>query len=101
MDSMKPGGGGRFKAMEGKLSHRPGVTNPGALAAYIGRRKYGDKRMASMATKGRERHEKARMPADRSPMKERGTRLGEKPAEKRRRTAAEVVGMKAYQDDDT
>ena len=40
-DSMKPGGGGRFKALEGKLEHRKGVTDPGALAAYIGRRKYG------------------------------------------------------------
>lgn len=55
MDRMAPGGGGRFAAMESKLSHRPGVTNPGALSAYIGRRKYGAKRMASMAHKGEER----------------------------------------------
>jgi len=52
---MAPGGGGRFAAMEHKLAHRPGVTNPGALAAYIGRRKYGAKRMASMAEHGKER----------------------------------------------
>ena len=52
---MAPGGGGRFAAMEHKLAKRPGVENPGALAAYIGRRKYGEKRMASMAHKGQER----------------------------------------------
>lgn len=80
MDSMKPGGGGRFKALEGKLSHRPGVTNPGALAAYIGRRKYGDKRMAHMASAGRKRHDAAR---------------------KESKGGAERTGMRAYQDEDT
>jgi hypothetical protein len=52
---MKPGGGGRFKAMEAKVSHEKGVHNPAALAAYIGRRRYGAKKMASMAARGRER----------------------------------------------
>jgi hypothetical protein len=56
-DSMKVGGGGRFKALEGKLEHRKGVSNPGALAAYIGRRKYGAHRMAQMAAHGRARAE--------------------------------------------
>jgi hypothetical protein len=48
MDKMAPGGGGRFKAMvaSGKSP---------ALAAYIGRRKYGAKRMAHMAAAGRAR----------------------------------------------
>ena len=48
--SMKVGGGGRFAAMvaSGKSP---------ALAAYIGRRKYGAKRMAKMAAHGRERAE--------------------------------------------
>ena len=54
-DSMKPGGGGRFKAMEHKVSHEKGVHNPAALAAYIGRRKYGAHRMAQMAAHGRAR----------------------------------------------
>lgn len=54
-DSMKLGGGGRFKALEGKLEHRKGVSNPGALAAYIGRRKYGAAKMAKMSAAGRER----------------------------------------------
>lgn len=51
----KPGGGGRFKALEGKLDHKKGVTNPGGLAAMIGRKKYGAKRMAEMAAKGKEK----------------------------------------------
>jgi hypothetical protein len=42
------GQGGRFAALEQNLSKRPGVTNPGALAAYIGRKKYGAKRFASL-----------------------------------------------------
>ena len=46
--SMKPGGGGRFAAMvaSGKSP---------ALAAYIGRKKYGAKKMAKFAAHGRER----------------------------------------------
>lgn len=53
--SKKPklGSGARFKALEGKLAKEPGVTNPGALAASIGRNKYGAGKMASMAAKGR------------------------------------------------
>jgi hypothetical protein len=47
------GQGGRFAALEGKLSKQKGITNPGALAASIGRKKYGSKKMASMASKGR------------------------------------------------
>lgn len=51
--SMKPGGGGRFQKLEGELAHRKGVSNPAALAAYIGRKKYGAKRMAKMSAHGR------------------------------------------------
>lgn len=43
------GQGGRFAALEHKLAGRPGVTNPGALAASIGRRKYGGARFAAMS----------------------------------------------------
>ena len=53
--SMKPGGGGRFAALKEKLSHRPGVTNPGALAAAIGRKKYGAAKMAKFSAEGRKR----------------------------------------------
>lgn len=47
------GSGGRFEALKDKLANRPGVKNPAALAAAIGRKKYGAKKMASMASKGR------------------------------------------------
>jgi hypothetical protein len=49
--SMKLGGGGRFQKL---VSHLKGhVDNPGAVAASIGRKKYGAKKMASMAAKGK------------------------------------------------
>ena len=53
MAKPKLGSGGRFKALKGKLSKRPGVTSPGGLAAYIGRRKYGAGRFANLAAAGR------------------------------------------------
>ena len=37
----KPGSGKNFSKLEASLAGRPGVTNPGGLAAWIGRRKYG------------------------------------------------------------
>lgn len=51
---MRPGGGGRFQKLKGELSER-GARDPGALAAFIGRKKYGGKRFAAMGRKGRER----------------------------------------------
>ena len=53
-DSMKPGGGGRFKKLKGKLKKK-GAKDPGALAAWIGRKKYGKKKMTkfSQAAKNR------------------------------------------------
>lgn len=51
----KLGSGERFKELEGKLAHRKGVSSPGALAAFIGRKKFGKKKMAEMSAKGRER----------------------------------------------
>lgn len=52
--SMKPGGGGRFAELSAKLA-REGVRNPGAIAAKVGREKYGQKQMTEWAVKGRER----------------------------------------------
>ena len=46
--------GARFKALTSKLK-KGGAKNPKALAAFIGRKKYGKKKMASMAKKGRKR----------------------------------------------
>ena len=48
--NMKLGGGGRFSALESKLASKPGIRNPEALAASIGRKKYGKKRMQSLAS---------------------------------------------------
>lgn len=58
-DPVKPnpkapiGQGGRFAALEDKLSDEPGVDNPGALAASIGRKKFGKDKFQNMAAKGR------------------------------------------------
>lgn len=49
----KLGSGARFAALTHKLEGRKGVKNPKALAAYIGRKKYGAKRMSKMAAAGR------------------------------------------------
>jgi hypothetical protein len=54
MAKPKLGSGARFKALENKLSHK-GIENPGALAAVIGRKKYGAKKMAAMSSAGRRR----------------------------------------------
>lgn len=49
------GTGARFAALKHKLAGRKGVTDPGALAAYIGRRKYGVKKFQALAARGRKR----------------------------------------------
>ena len=53
MAKPKLGGGGRFKALKKELAGKKGVTDPGALAAAIGRKKYGAKKMAKMAAAGK------------------------------------------------
>ncbi len=45
------GEGGRFAAMEHKLAGK--VRNPKAVAAAIGRKKYGATKMAAMAKAGK------------------------------------------------
>jgi hypothetical protein len=55
--SMKPGGGGRFAAMKAKLSGK--VRNPAAVAAVIGRKKYGPSKMAKFSAAGRARMAKS------------------------------------------
>lgn len=49
----KLGSGKRFSALKKSLAGRKGVTNAGALAAYIGRKKYGAKKFASLGKKGK------------------------------------------------
>ncbi len=55
----KLGSGKRFKSLSRKLAKR-GARNPKALAAYIGRKKYGKKKMAKMSAAGRKRKSRSR-----------------------------------------
>jgi|GEM_PF-1615412 len=48
----KLGSGNRFKKLSAELSKK-GVKKPGALAAWIGRNKYGSKNMAKLSSKGK------------------------------------------------
>ena len=50
----KLGSGARFKALKTKLA-RQGASNPGGLAAYIGREKYGKEKFQKLASTGRKR----------------------------------------------
>ena len=53
MAKSKLGTGQRFSALTQQLASKPGVTNPAALAASIGRKKYGKKKFAQLGAKGR------------------------------------------------
>lgn len=57
MAKPKLGSGARFKALEHKLEGKKGIYNPAGLAAAIGRKKYGEKKMAKLSAHGR--HEEA------------------------------------------
>lgn len=46
------GEGSRFKAVS-KIAKLGGAKNPAAVAAAIGRKKYGKKKMAELSAKGR------------------------------------------------
>ena len=60
MKKPKLGNGKRFKALANKFAHK-GIEDPKALAAVVGRKKYGNKKMSEMAKKGKARHEKEHM----------------------------------------
>ena len=49
--SLRKGGGGRFARLSDKLE-RQGIKNPDALAAALGRKKYGKEEFQEMAAKG-------------------------------------------------
>ena len=53
----KLGSGKRFKRLTKKLKKK-GAKNPKALAAWIGRKKFGKKKFQKLATKGRKRRNK-------------------------------------------
>jgi hypothetical protein len=42
-----------FAKLKNELAHEKGVTNPGALAAAIGRKKYGAKKFGRYAAAGK------------------------------------------------
>lgn len=50
----KLGSGARFKAVE-ESARKSGAENPAAVAAAVGIKKYGKKKMAKMAAEGRKR----------------------------------------------
>ena len=50
----KLGSGKRFAALEESFA-KSGAKNPGAVAADIGRKKYGSKKMGKMSAKGRKK----------------------------------------------
>jgi hypothetical protein len=53
MAAAKLGSGQRFQSLKSKLATEPGVKNPGALAASIGRKKYGPKKFGMLSMAGR------------------------------------------------
>jgi len=55
MKKTPPGEGGRFAHLKKVLGKRKKIKTPGALAAWIGRRKYGQARFQKMAARGRRR----------------------------------------------
>ncbi len=48
----KLGSGARFKSLTKKLAKK-GASNPKALAAFIGRKRYGKSRFQKLAAKGK------------------------------------------------
>ncbi len=52
MAKARLGSGARFASLKRAIG-RKGVRNPGALAAAIGRKKYGAKRFAMLSARGR------------------------------------------------
>lgn len=55
MAKPKLGSGARFKAVE-KAAAASGARDPAAVAAAAGRAKYGNKKMQTMAAKGRRKN---------------------------------------------
>jgi hypothetical protein len=52
MAKPKLGTGSRFKALKNKLAAK-GAINPAALAAWIGRKKYGKTKFQKLAARGK------------------------------------------------
>jgi hypothetical protein len=59
MAKPKLGSGARFKTLKKKVA-KQGVRDPAAVAAAIGRKKYGAKKMAQLSAQGRKRKARKR-----------------------------------------
>jgi len=57
MATRKPplGSGERFRQLKGKLAKK-GARTPGALSAWIGRKKWGKRKFQELSAKGRRRN---------------------------------------------
>lgn len=51
----KLGAGTRFASLTKKITGKGNIEDPEAVAAAIGRKKYGEKKMAKMASAGKKR----------------------------------------------
>jgi len=47
------GSGKRFEKLEKSIAKKGNVSDPGAVAAAIGRKKYGEKKMEELSRKGK------------------------------------------------
>lgn len=56
MAQPKLGSGKRFAKLEKSLSHEKGIHDPAALAASIGRKKYGEKKFSKLSEKAEKYH---------------------------------------------
>jgi hypothetical protein len=68
------GSGRRFRGLAAKLAKKSAVKNPSALAAHIGRQKYGSDRMQALAAAGR-RREAAKPPQEAAETRARARRV--------------------------
>lgn len=57
MPKAKLGSGARFKAVE-KEAAKGGAKDPAAVAAAVGRKKYGQKKMTKLSVKGKKDEKK-------------------------------------------
>jgi hypothetical protein len=56
----KIGDGTKFRKLKKQLAGKKGVKNPAALAAWVGRKKFGKQRYAELSKEGREKAEQFR-----------------------------------------
>lgn len=55
MGKPKLGSGARFAALKNKIAAQGNVRDPAAVAAAVGRKKYGNAKMQSMAAAGKKK----------------------------------------------